>query len=142
MKNRIATMTVFVNIFIPALVDGQDASKKLNDGDITKLLVGKWRMEDGVQSDVSFNGDTTFVMQEKVILPDETREMTSSGTWRVLNGAVEMNIKKTNVPGLKGVVNKHRVISIGDTTLEIEAEEPEKKLRSPPEIFTFKRMKR
>ena len=123
---------------LAASANSQDA-KKPSDAEIVKLLVGKWKMEKlnevGVNAvtTVNFNKDNTFAyeMKTKSALngkPDpkgKSIELSSSGTWKVVDGAIELTVMKVKfnveVKGGKPLpyVEKMPVNSVTESTLKL-----------------------
>ena len=93
--------------------------KVARDEEITKLLVGKWAIEEGTQI---YNKDGTF---EAVVTLEGGKgiEITVSGTWKVKEGVLIETITKSSSPIFKeGRESKDTVISIDEKVLKFKDE--------------------
>lgn len=117
---------------------GLTDSRKPSDADIAKLLVGQWKMERpnklGVTtiSTLNFSKDESFASEMKTNFavngkpdPRQPIELSTSGTWKVVDGEVELTVLKmkanTALKGAKEVpyVQKLPVNSVTESTLKL-----------------------
>lgn len=117
---------------------GSKDTEKQADADIAKLLVGQWEMEKtnevGVKaiSTLDFSTDETFTSEMKTTFavkgkpdPSQPIELSASGTWKVVDGMVELTFMKTNTNSkVKGgqqppYVQRSAVHSITESTLKL-----------------------
>jgi hypothetical protein len=108
----------------------EDQPKKPSDEEITKLLVGKWIIDEGdgktepkAKGTVNYKKDGTVELEATVDIGKELK-ISLSGTWKVSEGVIIATVKKTNVPDIikEGLVSKDKVISIDDKVLKYKDE--------------------
>ena len=101
----------------------EDPPKKQTDEEITKLLVGKWIVDEGdgqkepkIKGVVQYKKDGTVEAEATVEINNNTIKVAISGTWKVADGVVTETVTKSNVPDLikEGLVSKDKVISVDD----------------------------
>jgi hypothetical protein len=108
----------------------EDPPKKLTDAEISKLLVGKWAVEEGAEKGPKIKGanhykkDGTIEAEATIEAGGETLKVTLSGTWKVMDGLIIATVTKTSAPELikEGHVSKDQVISIDDKMLRYKTE--------------------
>jgi len=137
------------------LVVSENGQEKLTDADIARLLVGKWHMERKQASreftqtqHYSFKKDETFTAHSWVQTTFYSADVsTSSGTWKVVKGSIEMTVTKWEhqpsyfagkIPTLP-YVEKVPLVSINDSMWTTVAEKPVR--IGDPKEYVFKRLK-
>lgn len=144
MRIRLSGVVVF---FVAMTVTGwvsarEDPPKKQTDEEITKLLIGKWVIDEGdgkkepkVKGVVHYKKDGTVEAEGTVEFGDNSLKISITGTWKVSEGVVTETVTKTNVPDVikEGLVSKDKVISIDDKTYKYKDDAGKEK--------THKRMK-
>lgn len=116
---------------------GDDPPKKLTDAEISKLLIGKWVVEDGTEKGPRIKG-TNHYKEDGVLDTEATIEangktikVTLSGNWKVKDGIIVATVTKTSTPELikEGHVSKDQVISIDDKMLKYKSEKGKESVR-------------
>jgi hypothetical protein len=108
-----------------------DPPKKLTDAEISKLLVGKWSIEEGGDKGPKIKGTENYkkdgIVEAEATVDDGKNaplKISLSGTWKVMDGVIVTKVTKSNVPDLipEGHVSKDTVISIDDKEIKYKSE--------------------
>jgi hypothetical protein len=110
-------------------VVAHDDAKKLTDEQITKLLLGKWAIEEDemgvkVKGTQNYMKEGKFEAEATIEAGKQTFKLTLSGTWKVKDGSVIETITKSSNPDAipEGKESKDKVISIDDKTYKFKDE--------------------
>jgi hypothetical protein len=105
----------------------EDPPKKQTDEEISKLLVGKWIVDEGdgktepkIKGSMNYKKDGTVDAEATIEAGQTTLKITLSGTWKVKDGVLIATVTKTSAPDVikEGLVSKDTVISIDDKVLK------------------------
>jgi len=132
---RLSVAILFVcfclGLTLPAI--GQEKTKKLSDGEITRLLVGKWvAYRDKFKLTFEVKKDGTY-QQEWLDPKCQDNKAAFSGKWKVANGKIAITVTQVDAPGVFNVkvgdkVPKMIIISINKKTLNaFDEDEPKSK---------------
>ena len=113
-----------------AAVGFDDPPKKLTDAEISKLLVGKWTVEDSndkglkIKLTVKYAKDGTFETEATLTAGEKSLNLMLSGTWKVTDGMIIATVTKTGAPDLfkEGHVSKDQVLAIDEKTIKYKTE--------------------
>jgi len=113
----------------------EDKANKQTDEEITKLLVGKWTVDEGdgvkepkIKGTMNYKKDGTVDAEATIDAGKQTFKISLSGTWKVKEGVLISTVTKTNAPELikEGHVSKDTVVSIDDKEFKYKEEKSEK----------------
>jgi hypothetical protein len=134
MRVRVVGITfLFVAMAFTGWVSARaEPPKKPTDSEITKLIVGKWAVDEGGDNEPKIKG-TMHYKKDGTVEANATIEIgknpplkvTVSGTWKAMDGVIVATVTKTNVPDLikEGFVSKDTVISIDDKEFKYKSEQ-------------------
>jgi hypothetical protein len=122
----------FISVAIGLLVTGcseRPSSKANTDGEITRRIVGKWKVNEAVSQGLSANGFVSFTGHGTLASKGElTRgrchmSIEYSGTWVVENGLLIETVTNGNSNLVHiGLVTRDKILSIDDRRLSYQTE--------------------
>lgn len=97
------------------------ALKNLSDADVHKMLIGTWGHQSNSSVDfIALNADGSFssTRNAKRLFNQMFNPVTrSSGTWKLQNGVVTINVTGSTDPGAPGLLRTYRIRSITATEI-------------------------
>jgi hypothetical protein len=115
----------------------EDPPKKQTDEEISKLLIGKWIVDEGdgqkepkIKGSVNYKKDSTVVVEATIDFGKDNLKVFLEGTWKVKDGVITATVTKTSHPELikEGHISKDKLISVSDKELKYTDEMGKEKL--------------